>query len=109
MSTLCQYCNIYQGGVIKAGYAKELDQLRSVLKDSKGYWADWEARERTRTRIRSLKVSYNKVFGYCIEVTKPNLHLIPADYICKQTIVNGERFFTLELECFLKNLPSCPS
>jgi DNA mismatch repair protein MutS len=87
-----------QGGVIKEGFAKELDRLRSVLKDSKGYLADLETRERARTRIRSLKVSYNKVFGYYIEVTKPNLHLVPADYIRKQTIVNGERFFTLELK-----------
>ncbi len=87
-----------QGGVIKAGYAKELDQLRAVLKDSKGYLADLETRERARTRIRSLKVSYNKVFGYYLEVTKPNLHLVPTDYIRKQTIVNGERFFTLELK-----------
>jgi DNA mismatch repair protein MutS len=87
-----------QGGVIKEGYAKELDQLRSVLKDSKGYLAELEARERARTGIRSLKVGYNKVFGYYIEVTKPNLHLVPADYIRKQTIVNGERFFTMELK-----------
>ncbi|MCI0696193.1 DNA mismatch repair protein MutS [candidate division KSB1 bacterium] len=89
---------IDQGGVIKEGYAKELDRLRSVLKDSKGYLADLETRERARTRIRSLKVNYNKVFGYYLEVTKPNLHLVPADYIRKQTIVNGERFFTLELK-----------
>ncbi len=87
-----------QGGVIKDGYSKELDKLRAVLKDSKGYLADLETRERARTRIRSLKVSYNKVFGYYLEVTKPNLHLVPSDYIRKQTIVNGERFFTLELK-----------
>jgi DNA mismatch repair protein MutS len=87
-----------QGEVIKPGYAKELDHLRSVLKDGKGYLAELEARERARTGIRSLKVGYNKVFGYYIEVTKPNLHLVPADYIRKQTIVNGERFFTLELK-----------
>jgi DNA mismatch repair protein MutS len=89
---------VEQGGVIKAGYAKELDQLRSVLKDGKKYLADLEARQRARSGIRSLKVGYNKVFGYYIEVTKPNLHLVPSDYIRKQTIVNGERFFTMELK-----------
>lgn len=87
-----------QGGVIKDGYAPELDQLRSILKDGKKYLADLEARERARSGIRSLKVGYNKVFGYYIEVTKPNLPLVPADYIRKQTIVNGERFFTMELK-----------
>ncbi|MBI3948972.1 MAG: DNA mismatch repair protein MutS [Acidobacteria bacterium] len=87
-----------QGGIIKEGYAKELDQLRSVLTDGKKYLTDLEARERARSGIRSLKVGYNKVFGYYIEVTKPNLHLVPSDYIRKQTIVNGERFFTMELK-----------
>ncbi|MGH7493138.1 MAG: hypothetical protein ACREOO_12165 [bacterium] len=68
------------------------------MKDGKRYLADLEARERARTGIRSLKVSYNKVFGYYLEVTKPNLHLVPPEYIRKQTIVHGERFFTLELK-----------
>lgn len=89
---------VEQGDVVRAGYSKELDDLRAVLRDGKKYLADLEARERARTGIRSLKVGYNKVFGYYIEVTKPNLHLVPSDYIRKQTLVNAERFFTLELK-----------
>lgn len=89
---------VEQGEVVRAGYSKELDGLRAVLRDGKKYLADLEARERARTGIRSLKVGYNKVFGYYIEVTKPNLHLVPSDYIRKQTLVNAERFFTLELK-----------
>lgn len=89
---------VEQGGVIKAGFSKELDDLRALLKNGRAYLADLEARERARTGIRSLKVGYNKVFGYYIEVTKPNLHLVPPDYIRKQTLVGAERFFTLELK-----------
>jgi len=87
-----------QGGVIKDGFSKELDQLRLLLKSSKKYLAELERRERERTGIKSLKVGYNKVFGYYIEVTKPNLHLVPPDYIRKQTLVGAERFFTVELK-----------
>jgi len=90
--------SIEQGGIIRAGFSKELDELRALLKNGKAYLADLEARERARTGIRSLKVGYNKVFGYYIEVTKPNLHLVPPDYIRKQTLVGAERFFTLELK-----------
>jgi len=86
------------GGVIKAGFSKELDDLRALLKNGRAYLADLEARERARTGIRSLKVGYNKVFGYYIEVTKPNVHLVPPDYVRKQTLVGAERFFTLELK-----------
>jgi len=86
------------GGVIKAGFSKELDELRALLKNGRAYLADLEARERARTGIRSLKVGYNKVFGYYIEVTKPNVHLVPPDYVRKQTLVGAERFFTLELK-----------
>ncbi len=90
--------SIEHGGVIRAGFSKELDELRALLKNGKAYLADLEARERARTGIRSLKVGYNKVFGYYIEVTKPNLHLVPPEYIRKQTLVGAERFFTLELK-----------
>lgn len=86
------------GGVIKDGYSEELDRLRSLLKSSKKYLADLEARERARSKIKSLKVNYNKVFGYYIEVTKPNLHLVPDGYVRKQTLVSAERFITLELK-----------
>src|SRR5919202_1897570 len=57
-----------------------------------------EQRERARTGIKSLRVGYNKIFGYYIEVTRPNLHLVPEDYTRKQTLTNGERFITLELK-----------
>ncbi len=90
--------SIEQGGVIRAGFSKELDQLRALLKDGRTYLAELEARERARTGIRSLKVGYNKVFGYYIEVTRPNLHLVPPEYIRKQTLVGAERFMTPELK-----------
>lgn len=87
-----------QTGIIKPGFNNELDRLRKLVKDGKNYLADLEARERARSGIKSLRVTYNKVFGYFIEVTKPNLHLVPADYVRKQTLVNAERFVTLELK-----------
>jgi DNA mismatch repair protein MutS len=86
------------GNIIRAGFSKELDDLRSVLTGGKDFLAKFEARERERTGIRSLKVGYNKVFGYYIEITKPNLKLAPGDYTRKQTLINAERFFTLELK-----------
>jgi len=87
-----------KGGIIRDGFSPELDELRSTLGGGKKFLAELERRERERTGIRSLKVSYNKVFGYYIEVTKPNLHLVPTNYIRKQTLTNAERFFTLELK-----------
>jgi DNA mismatch repair protein MutS len=90
--------SLEEGGVIKPGFSPELDQLRSASKDAKQYLASLEQRERARTRIKSLKVGYNKVFGYYIEVSKTNLAHVPADYIRKQTLVGAERFFTLELK-----------
>ena len=84
--------------VIREGYSEELDGLRSLLRGGKGFLAEMEQRERARTGIKSLKVGYNKVFGYFIEVTKPNLHLVPDDYTRKQTLAAGERFVTLELK-----------
>jgi DNA mismatch repair protein MutS len=87
-----------QGGVIRPGFSEELDSLRSSSKNAKQYLADLERAERAKTGIKSLKVGFNKVFGYYIEVSKPNLAQVPPDYIRKQTLVNGERFFTPELK-----------
>ncbi len=85
-------------GVIREGFSEELDSLRSLLKNGKTFLAEMEQRERARTGIKSLRVGYNKVFGYFIEVTKPNLHLVPAGYTRKQTLAAAERFVTLELK-----------
>ncbi|MGH9937475.1 MAG: DNA mismatch repair protein MutS, partial [Blastocatellia bacterium] len=90
--------DIERGAVIRAGFSAELDELRDVLSGGKDFLAKFETRERERAGIRSLKVGYNKVFGYYIEITKPNLKLAPGDYIRKQTLTNAERFFTLELK-----------
>jgi DNA mismatch repair protein MutS len=86
------------GGVIRDGYHHELDELRFLSKDSKTYLAAVEARERERTGIGSLKVRFNKVFGYYIEISKANFHLVPNDYDRKQTLVGAERFVTPELK-----------
>jgi len=87
-----------EGGVIRDGYHPELDELRRVSRSGKTFLADLETRERERTGIASLKVRYNKVFGYFLEVTKPNLPHVPPDYIRKQTLVGSERFITPELK-----------
>ncbi len=87
-----------EGGLIRAGYHGELDELRSLSQNSKRVVAEIEARERERTRITSLKVRFNNIFGYYIEVSKPNLPLVPVDYERKQTLVNAERFTTPELK-----------
>ncbi len=86
------------GGVIRPGFSEELDGIVSAAQEAKGWIASLEVRERERTGIKSLKVGYNKVFGYYIEVTKANLRGVPDDYIRKQTLVNAERFFTPELK-----------
>ena len=85
-------------GVIRAGYNAELDELRDLSKHSKEIIASMEERERKRTGIGSLKIRFNQVFGYYIEISKPNLHLAPADYERKQTLVNAERFTSPELK-----------
>lgn len=87
-----------EGKLIKQGYNRELDELRTISTEGKGFIASLEQRERERTGIASLKVSYNKVFGYYIEVTKANLTNVPQDYIRKQTMTNAERFITPELK-----------
>jgi DNA mismatch repair protein MutS len=86
------------GGVIRDGFDPELDELRLLSKSSKSYLAAVELRERERTGIGSLKVRFNRVFGYYIEVSKANLHLVPSDYDRKQTLVGAERFVTPELK-----------
>ncbi|MDX2266836.1 MAG: DNA mismatch repair protein MutS [Bryobacter sp.] len=90
--------NLADGGVIQDGVHPELDQLRDIQRNSKQYLAQIEIRERDRTGIASLKVRFNNVFGYYIEISKANLHLVPADYDRKQTLVNAERFITPELK-----------
>jgi DNA mismatch repair protein MutS len=85
-------------GMIRQGFSEELDNLRALLSNGKTFLAELEQRERARTGVRSLRVGYNKVFGYFIEVTRPNLHLVPADYTRKQTLAASERFVTLELK-----------
>jgi DNA mismatch repair protein MutS len=86
------------GGVIRAGVDPALDELRDLSRNSKQYIAQIEQRERQRTGIGSLKVKFNSVFGYYLEISKANLHLAPADYERKQTLVNAERFTTPELK-----------
>ncbi|HKN17671.1 MAG TPA: DNA mismatch repair protein MutS, partial [Candidatus Sulfotelmatobacter sp.] len=86
------------GGVIATGVDKDLDELRDLSRNSKQYLAQVETRERERTGIGSLKVKFNSIFGYYIEISKANLHLSPADYERKQTLVNAERFTTPELK-----------
>jgi len=86
------------GGVIAAGLDRDLDELRELSRNSKQVLAQIEQRERGRTGISSLKVKFNSIFGYYIEVSKPNLHLVPQDYERKQTLVGAERFTTPELK-----------
>jgi DNA mismatch repair protein MutS len=86
------------GGIIREGYDASLDELKSISRGGKKWIAELQARERQRTGIASLKVGFNNVFGYYIEITKPNLPLVPADYTRKQTLTNGERFTTPELK-----------
>jgi DNA mismatch repair protein MutS len=90
--------SVKQGGFIRAGYDPELDEIRGLRAHAKEWMANFEAGERRRTGIQSLKVRYNRVFGYYIEVTRSNLKAVPEDYIRKQTLTNGERYITPELK-----------
>ncbi len=90
--------SVRDGGIIRDGYNAEVDGLRDISIRGKDFIAELERKEREKTGINSLKVGYNRVFGYYIEVTKPNLDLVPDYYIRKQTLVNGERFITPELK-----------
>jgi len=87
-----------EGRIIKEEYNSELDELRKISRSGKSFITLLEKKERERTGISSLKVRYNKVFGYFIDVTKPNLSSVPPDYFRKQTLVNSERFITPELK-----------
>ncbi len=89
---------VKEGGMIKEGYDRQLDDLKSILKNSTLYIAGVEAAERERTGIKNLKIKYNKVFGYYLEVSNSNKDKVPEDYIRKQTLVNGERYITKELK-----------
>src|SRR5205807_1199645 len=90
--------NLSDGGTIRPGFHAELDELRDISRNSRQYIAQIELRERGRTGIQSLKVRFNNVFGYYIEISKSNLQHAPADYERKQTLVNAERFTTPELK-----------
>ncbi len=90
--------NATQGGILAEGVSPDLDELRELSSSSKDVLLRLEQRERERTGIGSLKIKYTKVFGYYLEVTRANLHLVPDDYRRKQTIANGERYITDELE-----------
>lgn len=90
--------SVREGGFIREGYDAEVDRLRSVMDGGKGLIADIEAKEKEKTGIRTLKVGFNKVFGYYIEVSKSMIDKVPEGYVRKQTTVNGERYITQELK-----------
>ncbi len=89
-----------EGGFIRQGFDRELDEYLALSTSGKTTLLELEARERERTGIASLKVRYNRVFGYYLEVTKANLHLVPKDWVRKQTMVGGERYVTEELKAY---------
>jgi DNA mismatch repair protein MutS len=89
-----------EGGIIRTGVSSELDELCTIQTNGSGWLASFEAQERERTRIPNLKVGFNKVFGYYLEVTKSYLRVVPQDYLRRQTLVNAERFITEELRRF---------
>ncbi|MFA7247507.1 MAG: DNA mismatch repair protein MutS, partial [Dehalococcoidia bacterium] len=86
------------GGVIRQGFSEELDKVRLISSDARQFLAGLEKQEKERTGIKSLKLGYNRVFGYYIEVSQSNLGSVPSDYIRKQTLANGERFYTPQLK-----------
>lgn len=90
--------SLKDGGIIKEGYNQELDELQKASREGKQWVADLEHEERKSTGIKSLKIRYNKVFGYYIEISKSNLHLAPENYTRKQTLANSERYITPELK-----------
>jgi DNA mismatch repair protein MutS len=90
--------SIKEGGMIRAGYSADLDELRAAGSQGKQWLARFQAAEQERTGIKSLKIRYNKVFGYFIEITKSNLSMVPEEYTRKQTMTNAERFITPELK-----------
>jgi DNA mismatch repair protein MutS len=92
--------SIQEGGFIRTGYDEELDRLKSISRDAKKWIAALETQERQKTGINTLKVGFNNVFGYYIEVTKANVALVPPHYVRKQTLVNAERYINQELKEF---------
>ncbi|MFC1913233.1 DNA mismatch repair protein MutS [Chloroflexota bacterium] len=90
--------SLAEGGVVRQGVSEELDNLRLSSKNARQYLANLEQQEREKTGIKSLKVGFNRVFGYYLEVSKTNLSQVPERYIRKQTLVGGERFYTAELK-----------
>ena len=90
--------SVKEGGLIKLGFNEEIDKLKTATTDGKNWIIQLEAEEREKTGIKGLKVGFNKVFGYYIEVTKSNISLVPDRYIRKQTLTNGERYITEELK-----------
>ena len=90
--------SIREGGMIREGYNLELDELKHISEDSHAWLQDFEQQLKQRTGVKSLKVGYNKVFGYYIEVTKANSELVPDDFVRKQTLANAERYITQELK-----------
>lgn len=91
---------VHEGGIIKKGYNPELDEYRNIAHDSKRFLQELEEREREKTGIRALKIGYNKVFGYYIEVRHTSVNSVPAHYVRKQTLANAERYITEELKAF---------
>ena len=89
---------VRDGGFVRAGFSPELDELRGISTNARDWIADLQKKEAGTTGIKSLKIKYNRVFGYYIDVTKPNLHLVPEYYVRKQTLVNSERFIIPELK-----------
>ena len=96
--------DLADGNYIRAGHDAELDRLRSLTSDNKTWLSDLERAEQERTGIRSLKIKFTNNFGYYIEITKANLHLVPGDYIRRQTTVNGERYVTEDLRAKEKEI-----
>jgi DNA mismatch repair protein MutS len=92
--------SLTEGGIIKTGFSEELDELRQILFNGKDWLANLQQKERDRTQIPSLKINYNKVFGYYIEISNAHKNKIPDNYIRKQTLVNSERYITPELKEF---------
>ncbi len=90
--------SVREGGIIKRGYNQELDEIYHIMNSGKDFLLEIESREREATGIKNMKIKYNKVFGYFIEITKSNLDLVPETYIRKQTLSNAERFVTPELK-----------
>jgi len=89
---------VREGGMIRDGFNAELDEIKNISREGKGFIQSLQEKEIARTGINSLKIRYNSVFGYYIEVSKTNLHAVPQDYIRKQTLVNAERYITPELK-----------